>query len=743
MKNLKLFLSFLTVCAVALFTSCKEEPKTGAKPELVVIQKELSIPTEGGDFSLYYEVKNPLKNGKLQYECAAEWIHDFDLSEANRLKFKVDANQAQEPREAKLTMEYPDAGSPVEIVIRQNGVGIPDFVIKLGDPMETSVSIVVSPNDEKVEYTVGAISKKDYETLGSDEELFNRIVKDFEEFASNYGYSLEDYLINSDMLKMGEYESSLRGLNPETEYYAYAVGMNISGERTTGLVKTAFTTKSVEMKEASFDIAYEIKGKSVTMSVTPSDNEVLYYFSTLAKEYVGEGKDALRQVAQSMLDEEIYYGQMYGMTMEEILASMRTSGKKSANMNLAYNTTYVGYAFALNDNGVICSEISSSEFTTGNVEKSENVITLGVSNVSVNRVYISVSTTNDDPYVIFVEKRANYEGMSDDEIIKALLKKAVATTPRTGNLESTVANLDADTEYAVYAFGYEANTNTTDLAWAEFTTLVPGNPEEVKVEFKIDNITFMGAEIQTFATPETSLYYWYVAPVESTADEILKGIYDMIDGYVQQGFFKNRADYMQRIGSRGNEISFYNELQAETEYKAYAFGVYEDTGEPATEMMFSEPFKTKSNEVSKETISVISDKYYDGIEVSKKYPQYAGAEGGVVVELEAEISEGVVDYYYHVFQGDITDPNQQGSSDMDCIKTLLTQGLKNEKKVHLSCYYERDITILAVAIDTEGRFSKVFRKKIRFTKDGVSDISGFQPMYAPSAPERVVQKFGK
>ena len=43
--------------------------------------------------------------------------------------------------------------------------------------------------------------------------------------------------------------------------------------------------------------------------------------------------------------------------------------------------------------------------------------------------------------------------------------------------------------------------------------------------------------------------------------------------------------------------------------------------------------------------------------------------------------------------------------------------------------YDSDCTIVAVAIDTDGNFTKVFRTVINKSKAGVSDISEFKPFH--------------
>ena len=65
---------------------------------------------------------------------------------------------------------------------------------------------------------------------------------------------------------------------PDTDYYAFAVGMTYDGKRTSDIVYVPFHTKPVTGVDQTFDISVTVNGLSATLDVTSSkkDNYFLY-----------------------------------------------------------------------------------------------------------------------------------------------------------------------------------------------------------------------------------------------------------------------------------------------------------------------------------------------------------------------------------------------------------------------------------------------------------------------------------
>lgn len=60
-------------------------------------------------------------------------------------------------------------------------------------------------------------------------------------------------------------------------------------------------------------------------------------------------------------------------------------------------------------------------FETGEVGKSENILTISIIDLKPRVATVSVKTTNNDPYLLACFEKEHFLGMSDDEIINYYL----------------------------------------------------------------------------------------------------------------------------------------------------------------------------------------------------------------------------------------------------------------------------------------------------------------------------------
>ncbi len=129
------------------------------------------------------------------------------------------------------------------------------------------------------------------------------------------------------------------------------------------------------------------------------------------------------------------------------------------------------------------------------------------------------------------------------------------------------------------------------------------------------------------------------------------------------------------------------------------------------------------------------DKYYDGDDIAENFPDYANAAGKAFVRLVAYENEYAEDYLYAVLDGDLTD--ESAYSDEEAIQDLQSIG----HNAFMSTYYmewNKEYTITAVAIDSDGNYGKVFRSAEIFTKEGASPLNGFTPVSSMNIPLKSV-----
>lgn len=732
MKNLKILISLFL--PLLLLFSCEVE-ENSVLPEIRLSHDILEVSGEGGNLTLTYSILNPSDVLSMTASCPDSWVKT-DVSIENVLSVKVEANQMTEPRETVVSLKYGDAVA--EFMVKQQAheedpEEVEPFEIEILDvDIETAV-VTISPEDETLSYAALCMPAEVYEEFDSEDEVFEAVVGSYWEAATDMGVSISDFL-NNYVLQQGEQTKNVNGLYPGSEYYVLAVGMDESATKTTSLVSCKFQSKAIEMNGATFDLSYTIDGVNVIMNVKPSSDEIYYYYAPLKKSDIENMEMSLEESLKEYFDVQIAYGmQVIGMSREEVMMELLSKGESSFEFKeLHASSTYVGVAVSVTLQGYLNSEMTRKEFETGNVEMSDNQLTLKVSEIGVDRVNIDITASNDDQYCMMIMPTSTWPGLSPEEYLEKIEgSQSLESHLATGNMSGTVKGLSSDTEYYVLLFGYQNGTATTELVSETFTTQEDGNPEQLTIKAEFSDVLSNSLTARIIPEPDNALYFSALVNGSFDEDDVRDYIDDIAQMYVSMGMAKDRADFLKQMSVRGIQEAEYTKLYAGTEYKVAAIGVYPETGEYATDVLFSESVRTESRIMSDVTIDLVSDKYFDGDEVVAQYPEYSAGKGMAVVPVKVNVTGDVEKYYYHIFLNDITDPTLH--PDDAIINALTTQGGITIPETIFYCEYNKPVTIVGVAKGKDGNYGNVYRKCITFSKDGCSDVSEF---VAPEKPEQ-------
>lgn len=718
--------------------ACSEQQSSSISDSIIALASDtLYINEAGGEYDMAYNIKNPSPERILSVKTEAEWIHDFDYSKNNILKFHADTNSSSDYRYAVLDIYY-STNEPIASFVVSQSVhpdALMPFSITFDEVTDTKIVYNITPRDKEMTYVVSQITKKMYdEQMKNDDVFFEKLLELLMSNADKYGMTLEDFLYESGQLRTGDLKSmQITNLRPETEYYIIAVGMTSDGKQLTKPYKKSATTTEIQKTDIQFDIQYLVDGPFVTMSVTPTDNAQPYFYNAIPKADFEKTGKTIEQLAQEFIDDLVFrYGILYQLSKEEVISKLVTKGADSDKFEVFAETEYIGYAHTLTADGIINSDVTTKNFTSGSVSPSDNVISISVDGINVDRADIHVSTTNNDPYVIIVDPVSNWNGKTHEEIFNELQRNIpLGNFTRKGDLNQTATKLGYDTEHYVIAFGYLGGTMTTDMILYQFRTAAPGNSENMEFEFTVSDISQTTAKVQVKGTPETSLYFWDVAMASQSEESIKNSINAMIDKYIALGYFRTRAEFMNAMGSRDAVSADIKGMASGTSHKVYAVGVDTYTGEFVSDFHFSEPFKTKEAEKGNVTISLSCGKYFDGNAVMQEYPQYSNAADLAILKVNATTEGNVSRYFYHVFTGDYTDP--EAYSDGLLVNNLTNKHPDTVPEREIFCQYDTDLTLLGVAIDLKGNCGPVFRKKFVLTKEGASPISQFNPLKTKNA----------
>lgn len=527
----------LLFCILLIAGGCKEEE---LKPSSLILNTDkLEIPAEGGEFRVTYRLESPVYDGVVSIENQPEWVKDVNTSVSGEITFVADANEELEYRNAELLVQYSgDAKSSVLNLSQLPKVIPPVFDITIELITQTTAKYSVVPGDKDQTYVSMLVEKNYFDSYQSDEEYFQDDLKYIKEMAESFGVSLEEYLTNT--LSRGDLlVKNMTGLLPGTEYYVYAYGMTVSGERTTDIYKEQFATVSVPKIDVTFTINSSLTGPLCDLSVIPSDKEQRYVIGMYASDGVSDADAAVKMYQQYILDMIAVY-EVMGMSPEEVVAGMSVIGETSRTYELEENRGYIVFAASCTDNGLINSDPASETFTTGTVQPSDNVITFEVTDLEAHQATVNIKTTNKDPYVIYLAKSDLFEGKSDDEIIKYIKSaEGIEEYVRRGDVAVDAAELEDETGYTIYAFGYVIGKVNTGLFSASFTTksAVPAD-----IEFVVEHSKYFdGTEVEELYPEDYSgasglavlpitvntegdpadKYYYYIYEGDLTSDIIL------------------------------------------------------------------------------------------------------------------------------------------------------------------------------------------------------------------------------
>ena len=115
LKNLFYFLLALPL----VFAACGENPEPEPVPEVkdpvltLTCENPLVFEAEGDDATIAYAIENAVEGVELQASCEAEWVENVTVAE--NITFTVAANEAEEARDAVLTVVYGDIEKSVAI----------------------------------------------------------------------------------------------------------------------------------------------------------------------------------------------------------------------------------------------------------------------------------------------------------------------------------------------------------------------------------------------------------------------------------------------------------------------------------------------------------------------------------------------------------------------------------------------------------------------------------------------------
>lgn len=488
----------VVICAgMALFlSSCHEEIENTVKETGFNIETELvEAPAEGGEMTVAWSVENPIEGENVEIvPDYPDWIGEFDSSEEGIIGFNVEPNEENNSREAVIVVNYGEDSSSFKIV--QEGMEeepeTGEIQLEIIESRPNTIIVSIETQDD-ITYFINIEEKAVWDTYSDKEEIFAKDMALFQWFADMWDMSLESWLREEfgtikyvTPYHMFMYvQDEARGtvyLSNNTEYVIYAYGINGNGEILTDLYSVEASTTDYNLSNTvTFDIDVNITAENVgTFTITPSDNSQQYYGGVLLyKDELPDLEDLKYDILRKKEDLMfMYWSHPENFdSWEDIVSWMSFTGTQSIEDQLGIaDAPGVVYAYTIDDRGLMNGEMVLEQFRTSDIEESGNKITMELSALTSRTATLSISTTNNDLYlVMFSENKEEYKDLEGEDFINAYLYDSDSKNVFSGrnNTVVTLKNMHRGVDYILVAFGYEAGQITTKPFVLEFSTPVP------------------------------------------------------------------------------------------------------------------------------------------------------------------------------------------------------------------------------------------------------------------------------
>ncbi len=729
------FPKYLSVIAAfaACLASCQEEPAPEQKsPVIQVAEQDITISPEGEERKVAYQVENPVEGVSPEATCEASWIENLSVK-ARVIEFSAGKNDTGALRTAKIKVTYKGAEEQ-EISISQEQWNAP-VTLTIHETDATSVKFSVKTSSEDMTWIGQIVGKEWYESYDGDQAIFEADLAYFASEANYYGVSLSEYLAGI-MIKGSKDNLTYKGLDPLSEYILYVYGISAEGERTTALYTAGITTK--EPYDGPITFEFDIKETDAIMdvTVTPSHDGVDYYWNMItpeeAEKYGDNTQEAVTAWLTAKIEEYLSYGDY--SSKEDFFENNTTKNQANSTFEGIVHTDYIFYAFKWDKECNVIGDVAIAEHTTGDVAPSANQITVTISDITQSSFHVETTTTNSDPYFLLAEPVSDMAevNLEDDDAVFHYFYDWLGTFyiwsyVSNGNMGGDFKELKPDTEYNVVTFGYKSGALTTDVQIQKVKTLPLGAAEECTFEFEISNLKTTSAEVTVLPSDKGHYYYWDIFPAEMTANMIKSAIKEKFNGE----YYGDMWEFSSEL-TISDDHGYLNYLTPSTSYRIAAILIDRDAEslEFKSLVHFSETFTTPEAKISKTTVTCGFHEFYDGDEIAQIEPdKFGGMAGYPWLPLKIEIDGEYAEYYYTIFtyEDGLEDPEKHPDSML--YDQLFRIGWSSSTSQYFRGLWNTPLMIAAMAIDPDGNYTTIYRKKFTLTKDQAAPAINFVNSY--------------
>lgn len=743
--SLMLPLAVLVSAACALSCNEKELEQTPA-PVIALAETELTIDSEGETVRVAYQVENPVEGVSLEVNCTEAWVEDIEVK-ARLFEFSVGKNDTGAIRTASIIVSY-EGAEEFEITVSQEPWKSP-IVLTVHETDATSVLFSVETATEDFRWIGQIVGKEWYESYKDDQAIYDADMAFFASEASYYGVTLEEYIATI-AITGSRQNLKYRGLDPLTEYVLYVYGITTEGERTTGLYTAPIVTS--EPYDGPMTFEFDIKETDAVMdiTVTPSHDGVDYFWDLTTPEALAEYGDDRQKAVEKWLTTKVAEYIQFGeyADKDEYFEYNTVKNRTNSMVEGIVNTDYIFYAFKWDRNCEVIGEVTFFDYTTGDVAPSSNVITVDVSEITQSSFYVETTTTNDDPYFMIAEpvsEMSRVDMENDEEVFHYfydwLGSFMMWDYISKGSIGGTFYELKPDTDYYVITFGYRSGALTTGVQVQTVRTLPSGDPKDCVFEFEISNLKTTSAEVTVKPSDKGHYYYWDVFPASMSANMVKQEITKKF----KEEYYSDMWEFSYEL-ALADDQGYLNYLLPATDYKIAAVIIDRnaDNLKFLGNVNFSDIFTTPEAKVSATSVTCGFKEYYDGDAIAAIEPdKFGGMAGYPWIPLAIDIDGDYAEYYYTLYdyQDGLEDAGKY--PDEMFYDQLFSTGWSTSLSMLFRGKWDTPLMVAAIAIDLDGNYTKVYRKKFTLTKEGAAPAINFINSYGKDTSSSAPAKFNK
>ena len=713
------------IALIVGLSSCERTGEDITNSIYAVYANDLDVAPEGETLLINYSILKPTEGLTMEVTCEAEWVTNLNVY-PTFVQFTVERNTTDSARNTTLKFAYGTYTS--NVTLNQARYVSP---IELTIEAVEAVAVVVSVETANPETTwIGQVVGKAWFEAYTDEEKLLEDRRYFYSMAEEEGITYEEYIAK--VLNKGSHSNiRMGGLDPETEYVMFAYGMDALGEVTTEIFYAPFTTtEPYQGNDVTFDINVTVNRAVATVSIQPSHEGVAYFNNLITREDFEAYGSNIEAAADGVIAKIIEDYAAWDYTLAEAFEYNTDYLATTYEFEAMANTEYVAFAFKWNDKCERLSEVSYTWFEVGDIPPSENVITVEISNVTQTTFDIVAITTNNDPYIIFPVPAVELNKKRDDDSIFNYLMEEYGTWELEyylceGDVKGTFSGLEADTEYAVLVFGYEAGVRTTKIERTNITTAKAGDVEACVYNIEVSNVGDREAWVKITPSDYSIWYYWNVFEASATEEEIKAYILDTYN----KAYYADYWEFSYYELAQGAVESGLGQLTPNTDYKIVIVPMNPNAFEYTGSMRTGGEFTTEEAIIADLKIEVAFEAYYDGDEAYAIEPNYMSSwQGWVIIPLTVKVEGSYSGYLYTIFNyvDGLEDPEVY--SDDRLIDNLYEVGAY-WSPAYFRGVWDTPLMIAAVAFDYDGNPSPVYRECFTCTHEGAGDAQEWIDYY--------------